>query len=103
MRRYTLFCLALSWLLVVLPALSQNVNTEHPGDLAVQKHASPEDMRARVARIQLQKDSKELADLCASLPADLNQVQQGLLPKDIDKKLRRLEKLSKSVREELTP
>ena len=103
MRRYTLFCVALSWLLVVLPAPSQNVNVEHPSDVVVQKHPSPEDMRARIARIQLQKDSKELADLCASFPADLSRVQQGLLPKDIDRKLKRLEKLAKSVREELTP
>jgi hypothetical protein len=82
---------------------SQNVNTEHPGDIEVQKHPSPEDLRARVTKVQLQKDSKELSELGSSIPADMNQVQRGLLPKDIDKKLRRLEKLSKNVREELAP
>jgi len=102
-RRNTLLCLSLGWLLIVLPAPSQNVNTEHPGDIQLQKHPSPEDLRARAAKLQLQKDSKELAELCSSIPADMDQVQRGLLPKDIDKKLRRMEKLSKNVREELTP
>ena len=101
--RNTLLCLSLGWLLIVLPAPSQNVNTEHPGDLQVQKHPSPEDLRARVAKAQLQKDSKELSELCSSIAADIDQVQRGLLPKDIDKKLKRLEKLSKNVREELAP
>jgi hypothetical protein len=103
MQRVPLLCLFLGLLLIVLPASTQNVNVEHPGDIQIQKHASPEDLRARAAKAQLQKDSKELAELCASLPADMNQLQQGLHPKDIDKKLKRLEKLSKNVREELTP
>ncbi len=33
----------------------------------------------------------------------MSQVQRGFLPKDIDKKLSHLEKLSKNVRAELTP
>jgi hypothetical protein len=103
MRPNTLLCLSLGWFLTVSPAPGQNVNTEHPGDIQVQKHPSPEDLRARVAKGQLQKDSKELAELCASIPADMDQLQRGLLPKDVDKKLRRLEKLSKNVREELAP
>src|SRR6266853_6804358 len=99
MRHISLLCLLLGLLFMVLPAPSQNVNVEHPGDIEVQKHPSPEDLRARVAKVQLQKDSKELSELCSSIPADMDQVQRGLLPKDIDKKLRRMEKLSKNVRE----
>jgi len=51
---------------------------------------------------QLQHDAKELADLSASVPADINRVNRGLLPKDVIEKLRRIEKLSKRLRTGLT-
>jgi len=90
MRHIALLCLLLGILLIVLPAASQNVNMEHPNDIQIQKQPRPEEIRAHAAKVQLQRDSKELAELCNSLPADLSQVQQGFLPKDIDKKLRHL-------------
>jgi hypothetical protein len=74
----------------------------HPQEIEVQKHPSPEDIRARVSSVQLQKDAKELAGLCASVSDDMNAVKQGMLAKDALEKLKRLEKLSKRVREELT-
>ena len=97
----------LLWLLVgivVVPATlrTQNVNPMHPEEIQVQKHASPEDMRERLANVQLQKDAKELAELCASVPGDMDGVKQGLLSKDLLEKLKRVEKLSKRVREQLT-
>jgi hypothetical protein len=58
-------------------------------------------MRNRVADIQLQKDAKELSELCAALPDDMASVKQGLLPKETIEKLKRVEKLSKRVREQL--
>jgi hypothetical protein len=58
-------------------------------------------MMARVNNIQLQKDAKELSDLCASVPPDMDGIKRGLLPKDVIEKLKRVEKLSKRVREEL--
>lgn len=59
-------------------------------------------MRARVANVQLQKDAKELSELCVSVPADIDKVKQGLMSKDLPDKLKRMEKLSKHVRELLT-
>jgi hypothetical protein len=53
-------------------------------------------------RTQLRHDAKELADLSASLMADIDQVNRGLLPKDVVEKLKRIEKLSKRLRTELT-
>jgi hypothetical protein len=50
---------------------------------------------------RLERDAKELADLSASLPADIDRVNHGLLPKDVNEKLRRIEKLSKRLRSEL--
>jgi hypothetical protein len=40
--------------------------------------------------------------LCASVPSDMDGVKQGLLSKDVVEKLKRVEKLSKRVREQLT-
>ena len=102
--RFTrLLCLLVGFVIIPVALRTQNVNPMHPEEIQVQKHASPEDMRARVANVQLQKDAKELAELCASVPGDMDGVKQGLLSKDLLEKLKRVEKLSKHVREQLTP
>lgn len=59
-------------------------------------------MRAHATSLQLQKDAKELAELCASVSDGMDHVKQGLLSKDAFEKLKRMEKLAKRVREELT-
>jgi len=89
-------------LLAAIPLHSQNVNLKRPEEVGVQKQITPEEMRDRAARVQLQKDAKELADLCASVPPAMDGVKQGVLSKDVLEKLKRVEKLSKRVREELT-
>lgn len=95
-------CLMLGVLLVAVPLPSQNANPMHPEEIQVQHHASPEEIRDRLGRPQLQKDAKDLAELCASVPADMDGIKQGLLRKDVLEKLKRMEKLSKRMREELT-
>ncbi len=60
-------------------------------------------MRARIDPLQLQREARELSDLAKSLPADVDQVNHGLLPKDTIDKLKRIEKLSKHMRGELNP
>ena len=96
------FRLVLGLSLVAVPLRSQNVNPNYPVDVQAQKHSSPDDMRARMSNLQLQKDAKELAELCASVRSDMDGVQQGLLSKDAVERLKRVEKLSKHVREQLT-
>jgi hypothetical protein len=102
MRFTRLLCLLVGVVIIPVALRTQNVNPMHPEEIQVQKHASPEDMRARLANVQLQKDAKELAELCASVPGDMDGVKQGLLSKDLLEKLKRVEKLSKHVREQLT-
>ena len=100
--RFTRLLFLLVGVVIIPVALrTQNVNPMHPEEIQVQKHASPEDMRARLANVQLQKDAKELAELCASVPGDMDGVKQGLLSKDLLEKLKHLEKLSKHFREQL--
>ena len=102
MRSTRLLSLFIGALLIAPLIASQNVNPMHPEQIQVQKHPSPDDMRARGASLQLQKDAKELGEICASVPSDLAGVNQGFLPQDVVDKLKRMEKLSKRVREQLT-
>jgi hypothetical protein len=87
--------------LTAVPLPSQNVNPMHPEEIHAQKPTSPDDMRARAANLQLQKDAKDLSDLCASVAHDMDGVKQGLMAQDLVEKLKRLEKLSKRVSEQL--
>lgn len=58
--------------------------------------------RRAVDTAKLQRDARELAELSASISADVNRANRGLLAKDVIDKLKRAEKLSKQLREELT-
>jgi len=53
--------------------------------------------------VKLRAEATELADLAHGVPSDLDQLSQGKLPKDFAEKLKRIEKLSKHLRSELTP
>jgi len=102
MRASTLCLLSMASLLVASLLTAQNVNTMNPQEIQAQHHATPEELRDRMSQTQLQKDSKELAELCGSLKADLDGVEKGKLEKDLIERLKKVEKLSKRVREQLT-
>jgi hypothetical protein len=51
---------------------------------------------------KLKQEADELAQLSAGLPSDLAQVAHGQLPKDLADKLKRIEKLAKHLRSELS-
>ena len=101
MRSITILCFVAGAVLATVPLAAQSPNIMHPQEIEVQHHPTPEEIRDRLNYPQFQKDAKELADLCGSLPADLNGLKQGLVGKDMLDKLKRVEKLSKHVREEL--
>jgi hypothetical protein len=63
---------------------------------------APKPRRAHTDAIDLQREAKELLELSQSLQLDIVQVNHGLLPKDTLEKLKRIEKLSKHLRGELT-
>ena len=52
--------------------------------------------------VQVQREARELSDLAKSIPLDIEHVNQGLMPKDMIEKLKRIEKLSKHLRSEVT-
>jgi hypothetical protein len=113
MRRLAslLFLLALSFSLPVHPQLGaplgrcgpQPRDSELPQNQLPVEQGSPEARkRPAVDMVSLQRDAQELAELSASIPADLQRVNHDLFPKDMLEKLKRVEKLSKHLRSELT-
>jgi len=50
---------------------------------------------------ELQGEARQLADLAASVPAGVEHAGKGLIEKDLVQKLKRIEKLSKHLRNEL--
>lgn len=81
----------------------------HPPDPDWPRNTMPEpgassqaQKRITVDMAKLRRDAKELAELSASIPADVDRVNRGLLPKDVMEKLKRVEKLSKQLRSDLT-
>jgi len=59
--------------------------------------------RRQVDLVQLNKEAEELARLAGSIPAQIEQVAQGQLPKDLTEKLKQIEKLAKRLRAEVSP
>ena len=51
---------------------------------------------------KLRKDAAELATLAQAIPADIDQTEKGILPKNLAEKLKRIEKLAKQLRSQVT-
>ena len=47
---------------------------------------------------KLKQNASELAALAESIPPDIDQTTKGILPKELDQKLKRIEKLAKQLR-----
>jgi hypothetical protein len=68
-----------------------------------QRLEPPLEPRARtVSGDKLKLQASEIAQLSAELPSQLSLVSRGSIPKDLADKLKRIEKLAKHLREELT-
>jgi hypothetical protein len=52
---------------------------------------------------KLKHDAEELAALAQSVPTDVDQTAKGVLPKELGPKLKRIEKLAKQLRSQITP
>lgn len=63
----------------------------------------PRDMNPEAARIEaIHKDAEQLSALNAALLSDLQQLRKGLLPKTLADNLKKVEKLSKKLRSEVS-
>jgi len=106
MRRHLLFLCLVGTLVVSMTVGAQL--PEPPGKREIARYPLELDRPAPPAKktidpVKLHAEANELADLAHSIPSDIDQVSQGKLPKDLSDKLKRIEKLSKQLRGELTP
>ena len=68
------------------------------------KADTPPDLDLRAARLAaIHQDAAELSTLSGSVQPDLQQLQKGILAKDLEQRLKRMEKLSKKLRQEMEP
>jgi hypothetical protein len=81
----------------------------HPPDpdwpknqLPEKRPSSGDQKRQTLDMAKLQRDAHELSELAASIPDDVNRANRGVLSKDLIEKLKRVEKLSKQLRVQLT-
>jgi hypothetical protein len=101
-------CLFLVLTLFAIPLSSQKGLDEPPAKLEVAKHPlilerpiGPQPQKINFA--QLQQDAFDLAQIAHSITNDVDQEAQGKLAKDLPEKLKRIEKLSKHLRNQITP
>ena len=96
--------------LLTVPALTQqsSLTPQLPG----RNWALPPSVRAeppreadlRATRLQvIHEDAEHLSALSISLQSDLQQLQKGMLTKDLAENLKKIEKLSKKLRQEVAP
>jgi hypothetical protein len=68
---------------------------------AEQKVEPPAPIRQTISAAELQKQADELLSLAQQVHADTQRAAQGMLDKDLKERLKRIEKLSKKLRDEL--
>lgn len=99
--------IALALLSLVLPASTQQatISTRTREQMWADRNIRPEpvnEVDVRAARIaSIHRDAAELSTLDVSVQSQLQQLQKGMLPKDLAQNLKKLEKLSKRLRQEV--
>jgi hypothetical protein len=98
-------------LLVAFPALAQErptpagIHQAEQADAQAQRDVPPPAPvpKTRLDYAQLKNDADELVTLAQSIPTGVDQISKGVLPKDLGERLKRIEKLAKHLRSQLTP
>ncbi|MFZ0308422.1 MAG: hypothetical protein WAL89_09605 [Candidatus Sulfotelmatobacter sp.] len=103
---YISVCLLVA--LSITPLNSQKSAPETPGKMEIAQHPLQLDppvgpQPQKLDPVKLRQQADEISSLAQSLPADIAQITQGKLPKGMEDKLKRIEKLSKHLRSELAP
>ncbi len=82
----------------VPPGLRQSEQAEQQGERNI---PPPMNQPVKPSFAQVQHDADQLASLARALPDEVGQLAKGTRPKDLDQKLRDIEKLSKRLRSNL--
>jgi hypothetical protein len=98
----------LTWIVLLLLALPAGAQTSHRSMPTPNDASAPADRTQPAAAkappvdlVQFQKDADELAQLAQTIPPDIGKVQKGVLPRDLNERLKKIEKLSKKLRGQL--
>jgi len=59
--------------------------------------------KPKIDAVQVKRDAEELAKLAGEIPTGVEQANKGMVSKDLNDRLKRIEKLSKQLRRELFP
>lgn len=101
-------CLA-GILLWAVPMLAQVGNVVRPGTREAQKAENqppvPPQYKPRpkpADPAELKREADELTKLAASIPDDVDRASKGVLASDLNERLKRIEKLSKRLRRDLS-
>jgi hypothetical protein len=81
----------------------QGIREADKAEIASEKNVPPPQNIPRRNPQNLQRDADDLARLAQSVPSDIEQVHQGILPAGLKEKLKTIEKLSKRLRDGLAP
>ena len=80
-----------------------------PGVREADKLPQPADIPPQIKPVQkvadpaqLQRDAQELSTLARNIPSQIDQVVKGGLPKNLGEQLKRIEKLSRQLRKEIS-
>jgi len=91
-------CLAAGQRTPVPPGVREADKLPQPADIPPQ--IKP--MHSVADPAQLQREAAELSRLAQSIPSQIDQVVKGGLPKDLGEQLKRIEKLSRQLRKEVS-
>jgi hypothetical protein len=83
------------------PVLLHAARPPLPGDFQGKPESITPHKRFDAARTR--EDAHQLATLASKIPAQVDQVSKGVLPKDLAQQLKQIEKLAKHLRSEITP
>jgi hypothetical protein len=105
----SLLCLS-AFLLLPNPMVSQSGGRAKPPGIATadtmanQPLEAPLESRSHQINFdQVNAETQELRRLADGLPLQIDQVTKGQIPKDLGENLKRIEKLAKHLRSEITP
>jgi predicted phage-related endonuclease len=97
------------FVLLSVPALAQQTSAMQRIDQRYALHDShmrpdppPQVDQRAVLQRAIHEDAEKLTALSNSLKTDLDQLQKGMMSKELSQKLKQLEKLSKRLRQEVT-
>lgn len=85
--------------IVVTGAYAQRSRFPQPPPPAVKEEGQPQQEHTqRLDLTGMDMDARELSTLAATVPGDVTHLRQGMLPKGLIDKLKRIERLSRQLR-----